>query len=91
MDFQISKSDLQFKYSWTTTPGDDPKLRGEPDSNLFNRGEGYEVLYLINKLLKKRSLSSKSDAQKLEKMIKDDLPGDVRSQEKVMAWLENNF
>jgi hypothetical protein len=30
--------------------GDNPKISGVPDSTLFNRNEGYEVLYLINRM-----------------------------------------
>ncbi|MDQ1299065.1 MAG: hypothetical protein QG558_1604 [Campylobacterota bacterium] len=41
----ITKNDLIYKdYSWTAISGDNPKVTGEPDSTLFNRHEGYEVL-----------------------------------------------
>ena len=50
----LQKSDLLFKneYSWNALIGDDPRITGEPDSTLFNRNEGYEVLYLIKTFFK---------------------------------------
>lgn len=78
-------------YSWTTLPGDNPKITGEPDSNLFNRNEGYEVLYLINKFLVKHGLANIASGQKLERIIRSGLPGDIRSQNNVMTWLYSNW
>lgn len=43
------RSDLLYTYQWETR-GDGPKLRGEPDHSLFSRHQGWEVLYLINKI-----------------------------------------
>jgi hypothetical protein len=85
---KISKSDLLYKdYSWTAIQGDNPKITGVPDSTLFNRHEGYEVLYLINHF----ALRNMGDANKLEKMIKNELPSDVRSQANVKNWLTENW
>jgi hypothetical protein len=86
------KSNLLYNhYSWTAMPGDNPKISGVPDSTLFNRNEGYEVLYLINKFLEKHSLSSIQAGQKVERMIRVGLPGDVRSQRNVMDWVAANW
>ena len=51
MSVKILKSELQYKYSWTAYGDDDPEVTGTPDSTMFSRREGYEVIYLINKLL----------------------------------------
>ena len=87
----ISSSDLQYSYSITTTPNDDPRLRGEPDHSLFNRHEKYEVLYLINKLADKHNLKDKASGHKAERMIQRYLPTDIRKQEDVISWLEINW
>lgn len=85
---KYTKPDMIYTdYDNTTTPGDDPKLRGTPDSSLFNRKELYEVLYLINSL----NLSTLEECQKAEMLIHDELPGDTRSQEDVKEWLEENL
>lgn len=78
-------------YSWTAIKGDDPRISGKPDSTMFNRHEGYEVLYLINALVKEWNLSQKSSGQKMEKMIRLKLPANIRSQENVRIWIKNNW
>ncbi|MCG6220633.1 hypothetical protein, partial [Vibrio diabolicus] len=81
---KFKKSDMKYNhYSWTAISGDDPKITGKPDSTLFSRKEGYEVLYMINKVLEHRGLSSVTSGQKAETLIKDSLPSTVRSQENV--------
>lgn len=85
---QFKQSDLIYKdYSWTAIKGDDPKVTGVPDSTLFNRREGYEVLYLINTF----DLRNMNDANKLEKMIRSELPSETRSQINVKKWLRDNW
>ena len=87
----IKKSDLQYEYSWTVIPGDDPKVTGEPDSTRFSRNEGYEVIYLINKLCDLWDLKKIASACKMEKMINDDLPSGTQSQEGVKDWIKENW
>lgn len=88
----ITKNDLIYKdYSGTAISGDNPKVTCEPDSTLFNRHEGYEVLYLINKLAEIWGFKNKSSAEKMEKMIRNHLPSDIRSQINVKQWIYNNW
>lgn len=85
------RSDMLYSYSWTTTGSDSPKLRGKPDSALFNRGEGYEVLYMINQFLESKSLISVSSGNKAETLIHEKLPGKIFSQVALMEWLKDNW
>ena len=62
----FAKSDLLKKYNWSTDGGDNPKLRGNPDSSLLDRTEGYEVLYMINNLMKLWELKEVRSGQKIE-------------------------
>lgn len=87
----FTKSDLKYQYSWIAISSDNPKISGEPDSTLFNRNEGYEVLYLINKLAEIWEWKKKASCIKLEKMIKEYLPSDVRSQHNVRVWIHDNW
>ena len=91
MGAKFKASDLEYKYSKTATGGDNPKVIGKPDSTLFNRKEEYEVLSMLNKTLDELNTSSKTDLHKLEDMIQNELPGDIRSREKVFDWLIENF
>jgi hypothetical protein len=85
------QKDLQYSYSRTAIAGDNPKISGVPDSILFNRHEGYEVLYLINKFMETHNLTDIQSGQKIERMIRNGLPGDVRSQHNVISWIANNW
>ncbi|TDV98032.1 hypothetical protein BDK62_10464 [Halomonas alkaliantarctica] len=76
-------------YDWTAAPSDDPHVTGEPDSTLFNRQQGYEVLYMLNMVL---SASAPISAlHKGEKLIRDELPGDTRKQLDVKKWLDQHL
>lgn len=87
-----AKSDMVYKdYSWTVLNGDNPKITGEPDSTLLNRKEGYEVLYFINKFSEIHEFKQKASATKIEKMIREAVPGDIRSQKNIKEWLEKNW
>ena len=88
----FTKSDLAYDvYSWTVLPGDDPKITGKPDSTLFSRYEGYEVLYMINKVLDHRGLTSATSGRKAESIIQERLPSTTRSQKKVFDFINENW
>ncbi|ETI89122.1 MAG: hypothetical protein Q607_CBUC00182G0102 [Clostridium butyricum DORA_1] len=87
----ITRSELKYDYSWTVLNGDNPKITGVPDSTLLNRNEGYEVLWFINKFAEIYNLKNKESAFKIERMIRYYLPENIRSQENVVEWIENNW
>lgn len=77
-------------YSWTVIRGDDPRVSGPPDNTLLNRGEGYEVLYFVNKFSELNNLVTLYDQQKVERMIKL-VPGHTHSQAGIKTWIEGNW
>jgi hypothetical protein len=87
----MNSSDLQYIYSWTAISPDDARITGIPDSTLLNRNEGYEVLAFINRIAKVNNWTAKSPALKVEKMIKEGLPGTIRSHTNVLKWLADNW
>ena len=90
----FTKSNLNYQdYSWTAVKGDDPRVSGEPDSTLFSRKEGYEVLYMIIKCLTKWGFTTNpiGGGQKRERLIRTNLPSDVRGQKQVYDWLGSNY
>jgi len=90
----FAKSNLVYQdYSWTAAKGDDPRVSGEPDSTLFSRKEGYEVLYMINKCLTKWGFTTNpiGGGQKIERLIRTHLPSDLRGQKHVYDWLSTNY
>jgi hypothetical protein len=82
----LSKNDLQFNYQWSAIPPDDARVTGSPDNVLLNRREGYEVLAFLNK-----TSASKDGALKAERLIQNNLPGDLRSRRNVLDWLIANW
>ena len=87
-----NQSDLIYKdYQWTAYPNDNPHVTGAPDSTRFNRHEGYEVLYLINKLMPAQGLDQKTDGNKMEKMIRQHLPSSMVMQTEVKKWIADNW
>lgn len=88
----ITKEDLYYtNYFWTVLSGDNPKITGEPDSTLLNRQEGYEVLYFVNKFAEINELKQKKSATKVERMIQEEVPDDIRSQRRIKEWIERNW
>lgn len=88
----FSKRNLFYKdYNWTTYLNTDPRVHGKPDGTLFNRSEGNEVVYLINKLMVLWDYRFSNTGNKMEKLIHDSLPSDVKSQEEVKDWVKDNL
>jgi hypothetical protein len=87
----MKSSDLKYKYAWMAIPADDPRVTGKKSSTLFNRYEGYEVLSLINRFADENHLQEKDFGNKLEIMIHDHLPKEIRSQGLVKKWLTQNW
>lgn len=87
----LSTNDLQFQYSWSAIAPDDARVTGVPDSTLLNRNEGYEVLAFLNRLAQASRWSNKAPALKAERMIKNHLPGSIRSHVNVWQWLVDNW
>ena len=77
-------------YSWHATVGDDPTKR-RADAIMFNRKEGYEVRLMIQKICNTFGFETEEDVKRVEDVIANELPGNVRSQENVYNWLVNYF
>lgn len=42
------RADLKFQYNWNEESANDPILSGSPDDSIFDRTNGYHLLYLLN-------------------------------------------
>jgi hypothetical protein len=87
---RLTKDDLCEEYTWGEIHPEDPKVSGEPDTTPFDAMAGYEVLYLINAMMRDWDLLSKKSGHKMERMLKD-LPGEIDSQEEVKAWVKDKW
>ncbi len=88
----ISKSDLLYNaYKWSLHyTDDDPRITGIPDATLFNKEEGNEVLYFINKFAEKHGFG-KTECMIAEHKIIFELPSEIKRQIDVQYWLEINW
>ena len=86
----FTKADLLYNYNWQYNKKDNAKPNGGPDSSLLNRNEGYEVLYVIHKLMAAWGLKQRKSGQKIEKMIMW-YPNDLESLVAVKEWIQNNW
>jgi hypothetical protein len=89
----ITQGDLHYKYSWSHYGNDNPKVSGPPDNTELNRNEGYEMLYFINKCAESWGWSAlnKSSCQNLEKIIKEKVPTNIRTQGGIKEWITQNY
>lgn len=88
----FSKRNLIYKdYRWAPYTINDPRIYGKPDDTLFNRTEGNEVIYLINKLMVLWDYRFSNTGNKMEKLIHDRLPSGIISQEDVKDWIKINL
>lgn len=91
----FSKSHLSFssQYKWhkPKSKSDNLEITGSTDNDLLNRNEGYEMIYFIKQFMRKRKLKSIDAGKKVESLIHEYLPGDIRERSKVENWLTENW
>ncbi len=76
----MSRNDLFYDdYTWTSGSNDNPDHRGNPDSALLNRTQGYEMLHFLNNFNSKYGPFSVSYLQRIEKHIRGTVPTNIRS------------
>jgi len=91
MSLVFTKGDLVYTdYKWTAYPTDDPRITGKPDSTYLNRGEGYEIVYFIDRYMRANNWSNKNTGQKIEKFLKTSKSG-KQSHTDWRKELSNNF
>lgn len=72
---------LQYDYN---SNDDDQSTKGD---HLFNRKEGKEVADMIQSVVDQLKYTDKAEVYRVEDMITGNLPGNIRSNEKVKDWL----
>lgn len=83
-------------YKWSARADhDNPYYTRGQDYTQLNRTEGYEVLYFINHLGEKHwpanSRPNLATYQKIERMIRYSVPGDIRTHAKIAEWIVSNW
>ena len=78
-------------YEWSLYMPSDPKISGKIDETRFNKNQGMEVLYLINKLVDLWDFSKIESCIKIERCIREKLPPKITKQEEVGTWIQLNW
>ena len=86
MAIRVKRNMLQYEYSWQATDGSDP-MKVKIDARILNRNEGYEVIPIIQKVIDHFGYSDEADVLKIEALIKEELPGNIRGRDRVFDWL----
>jgi hypothetical protein len=88
----FSKRNLHYSdYKWSAYPHNDPHVYGKPDATPFDKEEGNEMVYLINRLMILWDYRFANTGNKIEKLIHDQLPADINLQEDVQTWVKTNL
>ena len=93
------KSQMQYDdgkyYKWTANADhDNPYYKGGKDHKELNRTEGYEVQYFIEHTVDKitwKGTPSLSECKKMEKMIRYDVPSNLKKRELIYDWIVQNY
>lgn len=78
-------------YEWEQSKLSSQKVSGELDETPFNRKDGFEVLFFINKLGEIWNLQRRLSGEKIERMIRVRLPENILTQEAARRWIHDNW
>lgn len=87
----IDRSDLQYDYTWSSSPGNNPRSESTHTSSMFRRDEGDEVLALINDYVREQDIRDKETAMKIETLIRNKLDRDQTNRDEIKAWLNDRL
>jgi len=63
----------------------------EPDRRVFDRLNGYQVLFIINYFGQSLGKLTVTDGRRIEKLISTQLPGEIKSELSVFNWLREIY
>lgn len=88
----FEKQNMFYKdYEWTNYPSSSPKISGKIDATRFDKNQGHEVLYLINKLMELWNFNKVESCTKMERCLREKLPTKINKQDEVATWLQINW
>jgi hypothetical protein len=62
-----------------------------PDRRIFDRLNGYQVLFIINYFGQSVGNLTVTDGRRIENLISTQLPGEIKSELSVFNWLRDNY
>ena len=73
-------------YNWT----DEFIFDGTPSRRLFDRQNGNQLLFIINLYASQNDKFSADQVQRVEEMLVNKLPEEIKSEISVLNWLKEN-
>jgi hypothetical protein len=83
------KEHLSYSYNWPH--GGDPLFTGVPSRRMFDRDNGFQVLFIINCFYESIGVTTPQAGNKIEKLINMQLPLEVKSELSVFNWLKGIY
>jgi hypothetical protein len=83
------KEDLVHEYNWP--PENASMYTGTPSRRVFDRGNGNQILFIINCFYDSIGVVSANAGQKLEDLISTQLPPEMKSELAVFNWLKGIY
>ncbi len=89
----VKRKDLNFErqYNWNPLQGENYEKSFFPNDAILNRREGYEVLSVVNTVLKKLKTRRKSVGLEVERLIQEDMPKFIRNRMNAITWLKDQI
>ena len=89
----FSKDDLVYRasYQWIPVEEKNHQFKGDPNSTKFNKYDGYQMLYIVNKILDHCSVKTTKLGKYIEVLIYIQLPPDINNQRQVYFWSLNKL
>jgi hypothetical protein len=88
----FKENDLRYSYNWNPEAVEKlPKKIRFKDTFELNTEEGYEVLLFINSYMELKNLAMKTTFEKIEHILKKELPETKRGLNKAKRFLTENY
>jgi len=88
----FTENDLRYSYRWNPeTVEKFPKKIRFKDTLELDLEEGYEVLLFINSYMELKNLGMKCTFEKIERILKEELPQSTRSLNKIKRYISDNY
>jgi hypothetical protein len=88
----FKENDLRYSYNWNSEIVEKlPKKIYFTDTYELDIEEGYEMLLFINSYMDLRNLAMKTTFEKIEHILKEELPETKRGLRKIKRFLTENY
>ena len=88
----FKENDLRYSYNWNPKTAEMlPRKIRYTDAHELNLEEGYEVLFFINSFMESKNLAMKTTFEKIEQILKEELPQTKRGLSKIKRFLSDDY